>query len=117
MIVLYNHMAPRKKEPPVPGDRRETVRREIVSLLREHELTAKDISFEVGITEKQVCEHLRHIRLSLQRSGTPLVVTPARCRRCGFVFRKRERLGKPGRCPACKGESIEEPMFEVRAKV
>jgi predicted Zn-ribbon and HTH transcriptional regulator len=29
------------------------------------------------------------------------------------VFRKRDRLKAPGRCPVCKGESISDPSFRV----
>ncbi len=109
-------MSPRKKEPPVPSDRRETVRREIISVLRGYGLTAQEISAEVGVPEKLVYDHLRHIRLSLQRSDTPLSVTPAGCRKCGFVFKKRERLTRPGRCPVCRSETIDEPVFEIRPR-
>jgi hypothetical protein len=40
-------------------------------------------------------------------------VTPAECRKCGFVFQKREKLKKPGKCPICRSESIEEPLFGI----
>jgi len=65
----------------------------------------------VGIPEKEVYAHLEHVQRSLKKD---LAITPARCKKCGFVFRKRDRLTKPGRCPVCKGQSIEEPMFSVR---
>lgn len=104
----------RPKEPPVPSDRPETVRQEITALLRGGgRFTARDISVNVGVSEKEVLEHLAHIQRSLERRGPALVVTPAECRRCGFVFRKRDRLKKPGKCPACKGQSIEEPLFSI----
>jgi predicted Zn-ribbon and HTH transcriptional regulator len=40
---------------------------------------------------------------------------PACCRACGFVFHKRERLRKPGRCPACHHSFIEAPVFRIQA--
>jgi hypothetical protein len=70
----------------------------------------------VGIPEKDVHGHLRHIRETLHRSGRNLNVTPAECVKCGFVFRKRERLTKPGRCPVCHGESIHAPLFSVQRR-
>lgn len=107
--------------PPVPREEGETVRRKIRSLLEEADapLSAKEISAAAGIPEKDVGPHLEHLRRSLEGTGaregrgTPgrLAVEPARCNGCGFVFRKRERLRKPGRCPLCKGESIDPPRF------
>jgi predicted Zn-ribbon and HTH transcriptional regulator len=104
----------RQKQPPVPSDRLETVRQEIISVLRLGEMTARDISINVGVREAEVYDHLSHIQKSLERRGGALVVTPSVCRKCGFVFRKRERLRKPGKCPSCKGQSITEPLFSVR---
>jgi hypothetical protein len=33
--------------------------------------------------------------------------------KCGFIFRKRDRLKKPGRCPVCHGEHIQDPLFSI----
>jgi predicted Zn-ribbon and HTH transcriptional regulator len=92
-------------------ERKETVRRKILSLLADRPLTAREISAHVGISEKEVSAHLPHIQKTVGPLGRRLAVTPAECRQCGFVFRKRERPTKPGRCPICKGESISEPLF------
>lgn len=92
-------------------ERRETVRRKILSLLSDRPLTARQISACVGISEKEVVAHLPHIQKSAGPLGGRLAVTPAECRQCGFVFRKREKPKKPGRCPVCRGESISEPLF------
>lgn len=101
------------KQPPIPSERHDTVRREIVSLLRAGALSAKEISPEVSASEKEVYEHLEHIRM---KKELHLNVTPAACRKCGYEFIKRERLKKPGRCPVCKGESITEPLFSIDRK-
>lgn len=92
-------------------ERKETVRRKILSLLSDRPLTARQISGLVGIPEKEVVVHLPHIQKTVGTLGGRLSVTPAECRQCGFVFRKRERPKKPGRCPICRGESISEPLF------
>ncbi|MGW8272330.1 MAG: transcriptional regulator [Thermodesulfovibrionales bacterium] len=94
-------------------ERLDTVRHQIVSALRGRTLSARDISQEVRIAEREVYDHLEHIRKSLSRKDRALVVVPARCRKCGFEFRKRERLKAPGKCPVCRGESIEDPLFSV----
>ncbi|MBI5074018.1 MAG: ArsR family transcriptional regulator [Nitrospirae bacterium] len=102
------------KEPFVPAERHETIRKDILSLLLERTLSAKEISAEVHISEKDVYEHLEHIGRSTHKTGHHLTVIPAECSKCGFVFIKRERLKKPGRCPICHGEKIQEPLFVIR---
>ena len=91
--------------------RKETVRRKILALLSDRPLTARQISAHVGISEKEVIAHLPHVQKTAGTLKGHLAVTPAKCRQCGFVFRKRERTKKPGRCPICRGESISEPLF------
>ncbi len=90
-----------------------TVRRELLAALEERPCSAKDLSAAVGIPEKEVYGHLEHIQRTMSASGRHFAVTPAECRKCGFVFSKRERLKKPGKCPACRGESIREPLFSI----
>lgn len=101
------------KEPFVLAERHETIRKEILALLLEQTLSAKDISAEVHVSEKDVYEHLEHIGRSTHKTGHHLTVIPAECTKCGFVFKKRERLKKPGRCPVCRGEKIQEPLFSI----
>jgi len=100
------------KEPTIPVERQETIRQNIVSLLKEKTLSANDISFYVMIPVKDVCEHLEHIQKN--KRDYPLHITHARCNKCGFVFKKRDRLKKPGKCPVCRGKSIEEPLFSIK---
>jgi predicted Zn-ribbon and HTH transcriptional regulator len=101
------------REPFVPVERNETIRHEIMEILRGQVLSARDISAAAHIPEKEVYEHLEHIRRSLIKGEHHLTVTPAECKKCGFVFRKREKLKKPGKCPVCRSESIEEPFFSL----
>ncbi len=109
-------MKKKEKGPAVPVERHETLRHEIMSVLAQGTASAKDISFEVRISEKEVYDHLEHIRKSLlNKKDRQLVIMPAECAKCGFVFSKRERLRKPGKCPVCKGESIKEPLFSIKS--
>jgi hypothetical protein len=91
----------------------ETTRRQIRTLLEEGPHTAKEISSAVHRSEKEVENHLEHLRKSLRSEGRRMDQVPAECRGCGFVFRKRERLKAPSRCPVCKGEAISDPSFRV----
>lgn len=96
-----------------PPEESGTVRRRIRALLSERPHTAKEISSAVRLPEKEVAAHLEHLRKSLHAEGVRLAQLPAECRDCGFVFRKRDRLKAPGRCPVCKGEAISDPSFRV----
>lgn len=106
--------SPRPKAPTAPGERDRTSRQAIVQTLLGRELTAKELSAEVRLSEKDVLGHLEHIRRGLRdEPGRRFVVVPSRCLDCGFVFGKRDRLGAPGRCPICKSERVEPPLFSV----
>jgi transcriptional regulator len=104
-------------EPPVPGARGSTVRSALKEALRtgsDEELrTAKDLSAAVGIREKDVAEHLEHLERSLRPEGLRLQVEPAECLACGFVFRERTRLTRPGACPKCRSTRIDPPAFRI----
>ena len=104
------------KEPSVPLAMQETFRREIFSALTERPHSAKELSSEIRLSEKEIYDHLEHVRKSMNKSARQLIVTPAECKKCGFVFSKRERLKKPGRCPVCRGEAIYEPLFSIENK-
>jgi hypothetical protein len=106
-------MKPTPREPSIPVEMHDTVRREIIAVLEQGERSARDLSSEVRIPEKEVYSHLEHIRKTMSATGRHLAVTPAECRKCGFVFSKRERLNKPGKCPVCRRESIHEPLYSI----
>lgn len=107
-------MKKKSKEPFIPLERNETVRREMVSFLKEQTLSVREISGYVRIPEKEVYAHLDHIKKSIANDEQKLIIEPAICRKCSFVFKKRERMSKPGKCPICHGESIEEPLYSIR---
>ena len=104
------------REPIVPPERKGTVRQEIIALLEENPpVTAKNISAEVRIPEKEVYGHLEHIHKSLNKDGRHLHIIPAECLKCGFIFTKRDRPKTPGSCPVCHAEHIQEPLFSITA--
>lgn len=107
-------MKKKPRKPMVPRTAQETTRQAIVALLTEGPVSAKDISTAVHLPEKEVSSHLEHIRRSLHATGAVLAVTPAECRACGFVFAKRERMTPPGKCPVCRSETIDDPLFSIR---
>lgn len=96
-----------------PGARSETVREAIRRRLRGRPATARDLSGEIGVREKDVAEHLEHLERSSGNRGERLVVVPASCVACGYTFRERSRLSRPGACPACRSTRIDPPMFRI----
>ena len=65
-----------------------TIRQLIVELLEQEQLSALDLSGELGVKEKEIFEHLEHIARSL-KPAKRLVVEPAEGPRLG---RRRRRL-------------------------
>jgi hypothetical protein len=106
-------MKEQPKEPFTPPVTHDTIRQGIIAELLEGPGSARDLSAAVGIPEREVYDHLEHIRRSLSAFGRHFVVTPAECKKCGFVFAKRDKLKRPGKCPVCKGESIREPLYAI----
>jgi predicted Zn-ribbon and HTH transcriptional regulator len=96
-----------------PKERAETVREAIRKALLSGAATARDLSAEVGVREKDVAEHLAHLAASLPHRGERLVVEPASCIACGFAFSERARLTRPGSCPRCRSTRIDPPAFRV----
>jgi transcriptional regulator len=98
----------------LPRPANETIRAALrAALTGDRSLTALELSSLVGIAHKQVDEHLEHLQRSLAGAGDELVVEPARCMGCEYIFRDRGKLSRPSRCPKCKGERIEPPRFRI----
>ncbi|RJR19288.1 MAG: transcriptional regulator [Nitrospiraceae bacterium] len=108
-------MKNKPKKPFVPDERQETVRKNIVSVLQEQPHTAREISGTVRIPERAVYDHLQHIQKTVIRRALRLIITPSECKKCGFVFEKREKLHKPGKCPVCRNEAITEPVYSIKS--
>ncbi len=105
---------PRRKAP-IPPRRDKTPARALADLLAlsAAPLAALELSSLAGYGEKAVLEALDHLRRSLRRTPRPLRVHAARCLACGYVFAKRDRLEKPGKCPVCRSTRIESPRFSL----
>lgn len=97
-----------------PLDIKQTIRQQLIDLLSSDELTLRDLSQSVGIPEKEVVGHLSHIERSIRNQGKIFVETPYRCLSCGFIFAKRTRFSKPGRCPDCRNSHIQTAHYTIR---
>lgn len=90
-----------------------TIRRQMIELLSENEMTDRDLSQALGIPEKDVYEHLSHISRTLAPMRKKIRITPVRCLTCGYVFSNRKRWSRPGRCPKCKDSHLQRPVYTV----
>ena len=89
-----------------------TTRQQMIILLQQERLGARDISQTLGLPEKEVYKHLEHIASTARRLGYRLETEPkAACLACGFIFKERQRLTPPGRCPKCRATHLSEPLF------
>jgi transcriptional regulator len=91
-----------------------TTRQRMIELLRGIRLSSHQLAQQLGISERQVEEHLPHIVKTLARDRTRrFILEPSTCPDCGFVFRDRTKLTKPSRCPRCRSESITAPRYGI----
>jgi predicted Zn-ribbon and HTH transcriptional regulator len=88
-----------------------TLRKEIAEALERNPLDLREISQLFRIREREVLEHLPHIAKSVHPKK--FSIEPAQCKRCDFIFKKRDRLSTPSRCPICKSESISPPRYQI----
>jgi predicted Zn-ribbon and HTH transcriptional regulator len=103
----------RAKHEPVPPERAATIPTLIRQALSAESKTARDLSSELGVSEREVLRHLEHLERTLKESGAKLIIDPPACLACGFVFRKRGRLDRPSRCPVCRSERLSSARFRV----
>ena len=89
-----------------------TQRRLLLELVSAEPRTLSSLARELGIDRRGMEDDLRHMIRSARAAGHELIVEPARCRTCGFLF-DEERLTKPGKCPSCRGSRILEPLIRI----
>ena len=87
-------------------------RKDLIALLSAEPRSVSSIAREMGLRRGDVEDDLRHAIRSAQAKGACVVIVPACCRTCGFVF-SPEKLAKPGKCPECKGSRLLEPQISL----
>lgn len=87
-------------------------RKRLIEVLSHEPRSASWLARELGLRRGEVEQDLQHAVRSARAAGHRVEVVPARCKSCDFVFAE-ERLVKPGRCPACKGTRLFEPLVRI----
>jgi hypothetical protein len=89
-----------------------TTRQRISDRLRAEAMTASDLAVAFEIDASTAMTHVQHVAQSLEHTDDQLLVAPPTCRDCGFDDFD-DLLNRPGRCPACKSEAVDEPAFRI----
>jgi len=96
-----------------PPQQQQTARERLEQALQQGPATARELSQQVGVSEREIPSHLEHLKKSLRSRKQRLTLTPAACLDCHFTFSKRERLSRPGKCPVCRSTHLSEPLFSL----
>lgn len=89
-----------------------TTRQRIANFLRQDSAEAGTLAAEFKITTASALSHVEHIAKSLNGTDEQLLAAPPECRDCGF-HEFDHLTNRPSRCPECKSESIDEPVFTI----
>jgi len=89
-----------------------TFRKDLSTLLGSHPRSVSSLARDLGLKRADIEDDLRHVLRSARAAGYRIVVVPARCRACGFMF-DEQRLSKPGKCPACRSSRLYEPQISI----
>ncbi|RLF81367.1 transcriptional regulator [Thermococci archaeon] len=95
-----------------------TRRQKIIKLLEKRDYSVSELAMLLEMrgkgSRKIILEDLRIIAGIVRREGKVLLIQPAQCKKCGFVFKPEIKI--PGRCPKCRSEWIEEPRFKIEVR-
>ena len=89
-----------------------TLRKHLLEVLSTEPRSVSRLARELRLPRADVEDALRHMIRSARAAGHRIVVVPARCRSCGFMF-DEGKLTKPGKCPSCRESRIFEPQICV----
>jgi len=87
-------------------------RKDLIPLLLERHWSVAEIARAMRVSRREAEADLRHLFKSLRHLAYRVRVEPARCRKCGFEF-SLETLGKPSKCPQCRGTWVSEPRIRL----
>ncbi len=87
-------------------------RKRLIELLSERPQSVRSIAEHMQVPIQEVLCDIEHLSKTLKRTELRLLVEPAQCRKCGFTFRPH-KLAKPGKCPRCRSNWIQDPVLRV----
>jgi predicted Zn-ribbon and HTH transcriptional regulator len=87
-------------------------RRDLLELLQQGPRSVSSLARQLRLDKDGVEDDLRHLMRSARAAGHEVIMEPARCRTCGFVF-GTDKLTKPGKCPSCRGTRLLEAQIAI----
>ncbi|MEJ2180567.1 MAG: transcriptional regulator [Gammaproteobacteria bacterium] len=87
-------------------------RKELLEMLLDNPMSIKEIAHLLELPVKDVEDDIKHLQKSIKHMKYRMQISPARCLKCDFQFRK-DKLHKPSKCPLCHGTRIEEPQIGI----
>lgn len=88
-----------------------TRREQIIGLLEKGEMSAQQLANYFRVELREILDDLDHVAKSI--TPRKLDSRPAYCKNCGFVFKERNKIKKPSKCPECRCERIEARLFRI----
>ena len=87
-------------------------RKHLLDILSVAPRSVSSLARELGLKRVDIEQDLRHLIRTARAAGHLVVVEPARCRACGFLF-DEHKLTKPGKCPACRSTWMHEAQVSI----
>lgn len=88
-----------------------TRREEIFEILKKEKKSAQSIANHFEVELFWIIEDLEHLKKSIH--PLKLKMQPSFCKKCGFIFKERSKIKAPSKCPKCKSEWIQAPLFSI----
>src|ERR1700722_14100721 len=89
-----------------------TIRKDLLTLLSAQPRSVSSLARDLGLRRGDITDDLQHALRSARAAGHQVIVIPARCRSCGFIFHE-QKLSKPSKSPQCRGTRLYEPQIRV----
>lgn len=83
-----------------------------MELLGAQPRSVSSLARELGLSRRDLETDVQHMIRSARAAGHRVIVLPAECRSCGFMFGE-DRLMKPGKCPSCRQSRILEAQISL----
>jgi predicted Zn-ribbon and HTH transcriptional regulator len=87
-------------------------RRQLIDELAQTPRSVSSVARQLGLKRGDVEADFEHLIRSARAAGHTVMIEPAHCRSCGFIFDER-KLAKPSKCPDCRGSRILEAQISI----
>ena len=91
-----------------------TRREDVMDYLKNNPSTISELAVLYETVNSVIVEDLEHIFKTLKNDPLQLMIKPAMCQKCEYVFpAHRKRFADPKKCPECHSERIDPQIFKI----